>query len=95
MINHHGTWIHHRQIIMDHGFISKQIHLQNLIGVKIGHLIVKERYLVDNHGKEYPSQEYKAQGQARSELLPRILQYKDIWLLSKCTALHTNNNLLF
>ena len=58
---------------LSYGFISKKIHLQYLIGVKIGHLIVKERYLVDDHGKEDPSKKYETESQAGPELLPWIL----------------------
>ena len=49
------------------------IHLQNLIRVKIGHLIVEERYLVDDHRKEDPAKENETKSQARPELFPWIL----------------------
>jgi hypothetical protein len=49
-------------------------HLKNLIRVKVCHLVVKERDLIDNHGEEDPADEDEAEGEAGPELLPRILR---------------------
>ena len=56
-------------------------HLKDLVRVKVGHLVVELRDLIDDHGHEDPADKDEEQGHAAAELFPRVLLLQPIALL--------------